>query len=247
MASSAAIHEPTHRSPSLTAWHPTLLSRPRHHRHHHHAQQHRTSLMRTAAATAAAAVCYPEMSPGKAIHIAGLTGGSEGPHQPNMVAVTARPLLLLVWLLIMSPSQHILALGTSEVRVLQRLQRAIPFRHPSAQRPCAAGQRAPNWRCAQRKDHETSPQNRVTLLVGDLLQAVGVQSARKHITPAKQRGQQEVGTRAGVDLETPLPQRHLRLIKQAHLYVSISLVRRPFLKHISSGLHTTALCTMHQE
>ena len=91
MASSTAIHEPTHRSPSLTAWHPTLLSRPRHHRHHHHAQQHRTSLMRTAAATAAAAVCYPEMSPGKAIHIAGLTGGSEGPHQPNMVAVTARP------------------------------------------------------------------------------------------------------------------------------------------------------------
>ena len=57
--------------------------------------------MRTAAATT---VCYPEMSPGKAIHIAGLTGGSEGPHQPNMVAVTARPLLLQAWLLIMSPS-----------------------------------------------------------------------------------------------------------------------------------------------
>ena len=82
MASSTAHHEPTHRSPSLTAWHQTLLSRPRHHRHHHHAQQHRTLLMRTAAATT---VCYPEMSPGKAIHIAGLTGGSEGPHQPNMV------------------------------------------------------------------------------------------------------------------------------------------------------------------
>ena len=187
MASSTAHHEPTHRSPSLTPWHPTLLSRPRHHRHHHHAQQHRTSLMRTAAATAAAAVCYPEMSPGKAIHIAGLTDGSGGPHQPNMVAVTARPLLLLAWLLIMSPSQHILALGTSEVRVLQRLQRAIQFRHPFAQRPCAAGQRAPNWRCAQRKDHETTLKNRVTLLVGDLLQAAGVQSARKHITSAKQR------------------------------------------------------------
>ena len=29
--------------------------------------------------------------------------------------------------------------------------------------------------------------NRIALLVGDLLQAAGVQSARKHITPAKQR------------------------------------------------------------
>ena len=247
MASSTAHHEPTHRSPSLTAWHPTLLSRPRHHRHHHHVQQHRTSLMRTAAATAAAAVCYPEMSPGKAIHIAGLTGGSEGPHQPNMVAVTARPLLLLVWLLIMSPSQHILALGTSEVRVLQRLQRAIPFRHPFAQRPCAAGQRAPNWRCAQRKDHETSPQEpRDPLGRWPLASSRSTVSQEAH-NSCQAAGQQEVGTRAGVDLETPSPQRHLRLIKQAHLYVSISLVRRPFLKHVSSGLHTTALCAMHQE
>ena len=158
MVFSTAHHKPTHRSASLTARHPTLLSRLRHHRHHHHAQQHWTSLMRTAAATAAAAVCYPEMSPGKAIPIAGLTGGSQEPHQPNMVAVTACPLSLLAWLPIMSPSQHILALSTSEVMVLQRLQRAIPFLHPSAQRPCAVGQRAPNWRCAQRKDHETSPQ-----------------------------------------------------------------------------------------
>ena len=85
--------------------------------------------------------------------------------------------------------------------------------------------------------------NRVTLLVGDLLQA----SSQEAHNSCQAAGQQEVGTRAGVDLETPSPQRHLRLIKQAHLYVSISLVRRPFLKHVSYGLHTTALCAMHQE
>ena len=122
MAFSTAHHEPTHRSPSLIALHLTLLSRSRHHCHHHHAQQHQISLMRTAAA-AAIAVCYPEMGPGKASHIAGLVGGSEGPHQSTMVAapltkkkaVTACPLTLLAWWPITSPSHHTLVLSTSQV------------------------------------------------------------------------------------------------------------------------------------
>ena len=74
--------------------------------------------------------------------------------------------------------------------------------------------------------------NRITLLVGNLMQAAG---------------QQEVSTRAGANMETPSSQRHLRLIKQAHPYVTFSLVRRPFLQDVSSGLHTTALSVMHQE
>ena len=144
--------------------------------------------MRTAAAaTAAAAVCYPEMSPGKAIPIAGLTGGSEGPHQPNMVAVTACPLSLLAWLTIMSPSEHILALVTSEVMVLQRLQRAIPFRHSSAQGPVLWASVHLTGDVLRGKNMKQALKNCVTLLVGDLLQAAGIDSARKYITPAKHR------------------------------------------------------------
>ena len=147
MAFSTAHREPTHRSPSLSAWHLTLLSLLHHHRYHH-AQQHRTSLMRTAAAaTAAAVVCYPEIDPAKPYTLRDLLlGGSEGPHQPHVVAVTAC-LFVAAGLVANHESitLHTLALGTSMVMVLQRLQRATPFHHLSAQRPCAVGQRAPSW------------------------------------------------------------------------------------------------------
>ena len=195
------------------------------------------------------------MGPGKAGHIAGLAGRSEGPHQPNVVAaplakkkaVTACPLSLLAWWPTMSPSHHILALGTSKVMALQRLQRVIPFHHPSAQTPCAVGQHAPSWRCAQRKDHETSPEElRCPLGRRPLASSRGAVS-QEACNSCQAACQQEVSTRAKTDLETPSPQRHLQLIKQAHLFVILSHVRRLFLQHVSSGLHTTALCAMHPE
>ena len=38
------------------------------------------------------------------------------------------------------------------------LYRTLPFGHPAAQGPCDEGRCAPGQRCAQRKDHETGPQ-----------------------------------------------------------------------------------------
>ena len=162
MASSTAHHEPSHRSPSLTAWHPTLLSRPRHHRHHHHAQQHRTLLMRTAASTTAAAVCYPEMSPGKAIHIAGLTGGFRGTSSAQHGGCHCLP---------------IVAAGlVADHESIPLLKGPVLWASMHLTSDVLRG-----------KTMKQALKNRVTLLVGDLLQAAGVQSARKHITPAKQR------------------------------------------------------------
>ena len=157
------------------------------------------------------------------------------------------PLSLLAWWPITSPSYYTLVRGTSEDMASQRLQRAIPFHHPSVQRPCAVGQLAPSWRCAQTKDHETSPQERCRLLGRRPLASSRRAVSQEAHNSCQAAGQQEVGTQAGLDLETPSPQSHLCLIKQAHPYISLSLVRRPFLQHVSSGLHTTALCAMHQE
>ena len=196
MAFSTAHREPTHRSPSLIAWHPTLLYRPRHHRHHHHAQQHRTSLMRTAAA--ATAICHPEIQKWALVRPATLRDLLVG--QRDLISPmwwqrhwTRRKRLSLpahcrCWSGGWSGVHHTIRWCSVPARswpcsVFKGLfHSAIPL----LKGPVLWASVHLTGDVLRGKTMKQALKNRIALLVGNLLQAAGVQSARKHATPAKQ-------------------------------------------------------------